>query len=1665
MQSSEVRFRGEIIAALEAHDYALANSIINELKMVNRLQGEIWEISLHLEQEQVTKARECWTRVKEIAPQNAQIRFLAVYIAYNEGQRVTLIDDIISLIEDDSMASYRGKLYNLLGQCWRQLGEPEKCMEAYRKACVYETDLHEKRMNYSNYLFNSHYVNMPDAKRYKEMLAGYASLYKKQEFMHRLPCYAGNERKIRIGFLSADLHRHVVLCFAYSLIANYDKHKFEVYVYSTGQDDDYSGKLAECVDEWRNIAKFSPVEKAKIIYNDEIDILMDLGGHTKNNCLEVMALKPAPIEVSGIGYWASTGVLQIDYFLGDVWLDKIEEQDFFTEKILRLPQTHFCYMPLAYADLPKLSAFKRNGYITFGSFNNFTKVNGNVLSVWREILLQCADAHLLLKADIFNKKDTAEYAKRKMEQAGLPMERIETRGTTRDYLPEYGDVDIVLDTFPYPGGGTTCDALYMGRPVVTLCGEHHGSRFGYSIICNLGMKELVADSESDYIRLAVSLADDKELLAVLHRDLRHILAKSPLMDRTAYQQQIEEVWEKIWKKYRSNENLSFTSDRDTYRYMLSDLLAAGEYRQAMAAADRILCTEQTDTALLEQAMVAYLDGNDMYMAHKTLGRIQRNGSLSPWGHYLAAYAAINDGKGDEALSLANIALKSGKLTRMQKGAVHHLLAEVYKEAGNLPRAAQEYFYSSQCKDTAMEKWLEYSNYLLHSHFYSVADIQRFAAASHYQQLMPGGRFHHDVNIHRKHKKIRVGYISPDFRRHVVASFADALLAGYDERVFSVYVYTNCQEDDVSNWLKRKADKWCNFRGWTIEQTAERIYQDEIDILMDLAGHTANNSLPILALKPAPIQISGIGYFATTGLETIDYFLTDKYAANENDAKFFTEKLLFLSHSHLCYTPLPGYERIHGTVAPFTYNGYITFGSFNNFAKVTDEVLMVWGRILRQVPGAKLLLKAKVFSKAYGRSKVWERLEQAGISRERVNIAGYSDDYMDSYGDVDIALDTFPYPGGGTTCDALYMGVPVITLAGKNHHERFGYSLLANLSSLELCAYSKDEYVELAVKLAGEKERLREYHQTLPRRMRKSSVMNRALYMKELEEKYGRIWAEYVALPVSDIGDLMKKLKTGDWESIIWPGRLREWQGAACFNSWECLAIAYFRLKDYWRAAFCAEQALRIDESANVRLYYVWGESLFHVSHAMEALTIVRRSLKNPAVEKDSELKIILLRLCAQLLSRCGYAEAADYYAKALCENKTDLNMRAMLYGAMLLAHNNHNMELGALFELHKSYNDFFANLTLYHHDKAHHSHKKIRIGYVSPDFRNHVMFHFYMPFLTHYDSEKYDVFCYSLNREDDDYTLLLKSLAVCWRDIRCLSINDAAAIIYQDEIDILVDLAGHTADNGLPIFAYKPAPVQISGIGYMATTGLREMDYFLTDRYVGGEAAEYFTEQLLFLHSQFCYHPQSGLPVSAGAPSIKRGWVLFGVFNRYSKITDEMLLAWKEILDAVPDSRILLKNQMFIDLSMADTAYERLRSLGFDMDRVLLEHGTTNYMERYLDVDIALDTFPYPGGGTTCDALYMGVPVVTLYAGRYSTRFSYGILKTIGMEPLAAADREQYVNLAISLARDKELLDALHKQLRRMMQTSYLLDETAYMADVEEQYERVWQEWRERIAD
>lgn len=336
------------------------------------------------------------------------------------------------------------------------------------------------------------------------------------------------------------------------------------------------------------------------------------------------------------------------------------------------------------------------------------------------------------------------------------------------------------------------------------------------------------------------------------------------------------------------------------------------------------------------------------------------------------------------------------------------------------------------------------------------------------------------------------------------------------------------------------------------------------------------------------------------------------------------------------------------------------------------------------------------------------------------------------------------------------------------------------------------------------------------------------------------------------------------------------------------------------------------------------------------------------------------------------------------------------------------------------------------------------------------MYSFYYNLFAKYDKNNFYVICLSLNKKKDDaYTEKIKSLVDEYIDIGDLSREDMAEKIKSMNVDILVDLAGHSANSGLSLFAYRVAPVQISGLGWMETTGFSAVDYLITDEYLDPTGNTYITERPLYLKSQFCYKCHRDVVASSGAPCIKNGYITFATFNRISKFTSEILELWRRIMYLVPNSFLLLKCDILSSKSNMQMVRKRLANAGLDNKRIILESPSLDYLERYLDVDIALDTYPYTGGVTTFDALYMGVPVVSLYGERHSSRFGLSILTNAGVGELAVPTPKEYVERAVALASDWDLLDVLHKNLRTMLENSPAMDAEGYVREIEGKYKEI----------
>jgi len=363
--------------------------------------------------------------------------------------------------------------------------------------------------------------------------------------------------------------------------------------------------------------------------------------------------------------------------------------------------------------------------------------------------------------------------------------------------------------------------------------------------------------------------------------------------------------------------------------------------------------------------------------------------------------------------------------------------------------------------------------------------------------------------------------------------------------------------------------------------------------------------------------------------------------------------------------------------------------------------------------------------------------------------------------------------------------------------------------------------------------------------------------------------------------------------------------------------------------------------------------------------------------------------------------------------------------------------------------------------------RRLRIGYVSGDLRRHPVGYFLQSVLRNHASDAVEVFCYSNNLKDDDLTASFQSEADHWRRLRGLTDEAAASLIRADAIDILVDMSGHTALNRLPLFARRPAPVQVSWLGYFGTTGLTAMDYVLADRFVvppGEEDA--FTEQVWRMPGSYlCFMPPD-MDVPVRSRDVQ-GPVTFGSFNNLAKLSPHTVSLWARVVQSVPQSRLLLKTSQLADAAVCQAVRERFAGHGIEADRLVLEGPSprADLLASYNRVDIALDPYPYGGGTTTAEALWMGAPVVTLRGGTWTGRVSESILSTVGLSDLVAGSQEAYVDIAAKLAADQDRRTALHATLRSRLADSPFCDGAGFTRQLEDACRGMWKQWCKDEAD
>lgn len=967
-------------------------------------------------------------------------------------------------------------------------------------------------------------------------------LYKK---IHGYLNSTNPDRIIRIGYVSGDFRQHPIANYLQPVLSSHNKHAVEVYLYNTCSIiDNITEEMVGYADYYRNISVMTDEKAAMIIRQDCIDILVDLSGHTAFNRLYLFAMKLAPVQVTWQGYFNTTGIATIDYLLSDPITIPVGEE-YFVEKIFRLSDSRFCYAPPVYSPDVATAPVLNKGYITFGSFNAIHKINPEVITLWSQVLNAVPNSRMLLKSKVFIDNEIVDDFKRQFAQHGITADQLDLRPRSPhvEMLSEYGDIDITLDTFPFNGGATTCEALWMGVPVITLEGNTPISRQSKSFLCAVGYPEWVASTPDDFVQIARGLAVDATQLQQIRVALRQKMAKSPLCDRGRFTQNLEAAYRQMWQNWCSEQQnpasdsfKKFTVDElffagigclkdneseravQLFRLVLRRtpghveannnlgvaLKRSGEYSEALKAFRRAIRQDPTCIDAYTNLGCAYLDQGDFQKAHKVL---QLGLTVAPENCDLlvnlgVAHRLMSNLEKSRVVFERVLSIDKRNLGALSQMALVSSASGDMQAAIKFLRAALEIEPDNTTVISALVALLLYMEDTRQAEVYQLS--RNFGEILDRELPAKGD----PVAFKADRENLRIGFVSPDFKNHPVGMLLVSLFKEYDPSRLSFYCYYNgLKSDNLTTWFQSVSSGWHNIFGLEDSAVSTLILNDGIDILVDLSGHTSWHRLSLFNQRLAPVQVTWMGYSHTTGVSNIDYIIADEDFIRPQDEQWFTEKVAYLPHNRFCFTPPPPYPEV--TELPFDDNGYITFGSFNNIAKLSDNVVAVWARILRELPNSRLVLKYKAFNDPAIRKIFREKFKELGVSPRRLDLRTASNMYfmMAEYGDIDIALDPFPFTGGMTSLLSLWMGVPMVTLSGELPISRQTKSFLKPIGLSDLAVESYDEYINCAVALAKNTVRLKEIRKNLREVMSASSLCDAKDFAKSVETLFFKIWSD------------------------------------------------------------------------------------------------------------------------------------------------------------------------------------------------------------------------------------------------------------------------------------------------------------------------------------------------------------------------------------------------------------------------------------------------------------------------------------------------------------------------------------------------------------------------------
>jgi len=947
-------------------------------------------------------------------------------------------------------------------------------------------------------------------------------------------------RKIVVGYLSNDFRNHATAYLMRSLFGLHDREKFKIIAYSFGENDGsiFRKQIEQDCDKFVDMRQLGHTESAKCIYKDRVDILVDLMGHSRNNRMEICALRPAPVQIAYLGFPGTSGADFFDYMITDKIVTPSDHAAYYTEKFVYMPH---CYQINDHIRSASGKEWKKSDFglpqtgFIFCSFNNSYKIEPLIFETWMKILRQVPESVLwILGGNELAEKNLRQEA----ENRDIKAQRLifAKRLAPHEHLARHRLADLMLDTRICNGHTTTTDALWSGVPVITIQGRHFPSRVSSSILTAMGLPELITHNTEEYEKLAVRLATHSDDLLNLKEKLEKNRLTSPLFDTSRLVINLETAYKEMWKAFLSGEKpriieVKEDEDRITIKQKHSANKAASSenaenyYRQGVmlrqqGQSDEALSCFQKVVELMPDMAPAYIYIGNIIQAQgrsdEAIACYQRASALQPdvaivynnMGNVLK-----DQGKIREAINCYRRALQ---LEPEMPAACSNLLFQLQQTcswqdfdalSAKLDRLTKDMLNKGLKTDE--DPFVNLTRHADPSLNFAVAkswsnEISRLA--SHTKP-----RFSYQGKSSSK-QKITVGYLSKDFHNHATAHLMSSLFGLHDRTQFNVHCYSYGSDDgsDYRKKIRKDCDRFIDIQSLNAVEAAKRIHEDQTDILVDLKGYTHGNRLDICALRPAAIQVSYLGFPGTTGADFFDHIITDSIVTPEDHTVYYSEKFAYLPNCYQVNDYKQSISEKKWKKADFGLpEKSFVFCSFNQAYKIEASIFHVWMSILRQIPKSVLWLMP---GNSIAKENLKHEAGQRGVNPERLIFTDMvlKHEHLARYRLADLALDTRIYNGHTTSSDALWAGVPVITCCGSHFASRVSSSILTAVGLPELITQNLKDYESLAQHLAGHPDALATIRKKLAANRLTAPLFDTPRFVGNLEKAYKEMWEIFIS---------------------------------------------------------------------------------------------------------------------------------------------------------------------------------------------------------------------------------------------------------------------------------------------------------------------------------------------------------------------------------------------------------------------------------------------------------------------------------------------------------------------------------------------------------------------------